>query len=512
MTSSLQDLILQRKPCSERLIETLSKLSELMEALISEDQVYDRVLELLVMLFGAERGAIFLWDFETDSLKVAKTYPSSFKQDEITLGEAKDLSQSSALSAMEEGKVIFTNTALSDERFANRQSVILNKIQTLLCAPLKVGGEVIGAIYMDSRKIESMYEETDRLFFNTVSNLVSTAIEKSRECKELHERTEALKKGCPQQMVGNSELMMALYSKMQQVAQTNATVLIIGESGTGKDLLAKVIHELSPRRDKHFVAVDCGALPETLLESELFGHKRGAFTGAIADKKGLFEEAEGGTVFMDEVSSASMAVQLKLLRFLQDGEIRRIGENLTRKVDVRVICATNTNLEKVKEKRFRRDLYYRLNVFSLRIPPLRERSGDIFLLAEHFRKLYGAKYGKPVRGFTREAARALLKSQWEGNVRELQHAVERAVIICQGQYLSLSDLEIPVPFAKGKSMYRASIETQRRELVEKALKESKGNVSRAAAILGMDRMQFHRLMTRFGIQVTVSKGRPKAKA
>jgi len=234
------------------MIETLSKLSELMEALISEDQVYDRVLELLVMLFGAERGAIFLWDFETDCLKVAKTYPSSFKQDEITLGEAKDLSQSSALSAMEEGKVIFTNTALSDERFANRQSVILNKIQTLLCAPLKVGGEVIGAIYMDSRKIESMYEETDQLFFNTVSNLVSTAIEKSRECQELHKRTEALNKGCPQEMIGSSEPMMALYSEMNQVAPTNASVLILGESGTGKELLACAIHRLSPRRDKPF--------------------------------------------------------------------------------------------------------------------------------------------------------------------------------------------------------------------------------------------------------------------
>jgi len=500
----------RNKPCSGKLLEALSKLTELMEALISEDQVYDRVLELLVMLFGAERGAIFLWDFETDSLKVAKTYPSSFRKDQITLGEAKDLSQSSALSAMEEGEVIFTNTALTDERFANRQSVILNQIQTLLCAPLKVGGEVIGAIYLDSRTMESMFEETDRPFFKTVSNLVSTAIEKSRECRELHERTEALKKGCPHEMIGNSEPMLALYSELRRVAPTNAAVLIQGESGTGKDLLACTIHRLSPRREKHFVAVDCGAIPESLLESELFGHKKGAFTGAFADKPGLFQEANEGTVFIDEITSASPSVQSKLLRVLQEGEIRRLGETKPRKVDVRVICATNRDLEEeVKAKRFRRDLYYRLKVVSLKIPPLRERGSDILLLAEHFRKVYAAQYGKPVRGFTRETARALLKFQWEGNVRELQHAVERGMIMCQGHYLSLSDLEIPTLCTEGRSLYRETLEAKRRALVEKALGESKGNVSRAAAILGIDRMQFHRLMTRFGIQGTMSKGRPK---
>lgn len=502
----------RNKPCSGKLLEALSKLTELMEALISEDQLYDRVLELLVMLFGAERGAIFLWDIETDSLKVAKTYPGSFQKDQITLGEAKELSQSSVLTAMDEGKVIFTNTALTDERFANRQSVILNRIQTLLCAPLKVGGDVIGAIYLDSRKLDSMFEETDRPFFKTVSNLVSTAIEKSRECRELHERTEALEKGCPKEMIGNSEAMLALYSELRRVAPTNASVLIQGESGTGKDLLACTIHRLSPRREKHFVALDCGAIPESLLESELFGHKKGAFTGAFADKPGLFEEATEGSVFLDEITSASPSVQSKLLRVLQEGEIRRLGENKPRKVDVRVICATNRDLEEeVKTKRFRRDLYYRLKVVSLKIPPLRERGSDILLLAEHFRIVFAAQYGKPVRGFTREAARALLKFQWEGNVRELQHAVERGVIMCQGHYLSLCDLEIPILCTQGRSLFRETLESQRRALVEKALEESKGNVSRAAAILGMAPRQLNRLMKRFSILGPMSKERRKVK-
>jgi len=289
--------------------------------------------------------------------------------------------------------------------------------------------------------------------------------------------------------------------------------LILGESGTGKDLLAKSIHALSPRRDKPFVVVDCGALPETLLESELFGYKKGAFTGAFADKPGLFEEADGGTVFIDEITSASLSVQSKLLRSLQEGEIRRLGENKPRKVDVRLICATNADLkEEIKGKRFRRDLFFRLKVVTLKIPPLRERGGDILPLAEHFRKVYAAKYDKPVRGFTREAIKALLKSSWEGNVRELQHAVERAVIISQDHYLNLNDLEIPALLPTGRSLYRETLETQRRELVEKALGESKGNVSRAAAIIGMDRMQLHRLMQRYGVQATMHKGRPKNEA
>ena len=324
---------------------------------------------------------------------------------------------------------------------------------------------------------------------------------------------ELLKKGCSEELIGNSEAMVALYSQVKRVAPTNATVLILGESGTGKDLLAKSIHALSPRRDKPFVVVDCGALPETLLESELFGYKKGAFTGAFADKPGLFKEADGGTVFMDEITSASLSVQSKLLRTLQDGEIRRLGENKPRKVNVRLICATNADLkEEVKGKRFRRDLFYRLKVVTLKIPPLRERGGDILLLAEHFRKDYAAKYDKPVRGFTREAKKALLKSSWEGNVRELQHAVERAVIISRDHYLNLNDLEIPALLPKDRSLYRETLETERRKLVEKALGESKGNVSRAAAIIGVDRMQLHRLMQRYGLQTTMHKGRPKMKA
>lgn len=495
-----------------RKIEALSKLSELVEARSSEDEICAIALELLVQLFGAERGAIFLWDVQKDHLQLKKTFPCSFEKDQVTIADAKELSHTSALSAMEDGEVIYTNKALLDERFASRQSVVLNKIQALLCAPLKVGGEVIGAIYLDSRKIESLFTQIDCPFFKVVTKCVASAIANYRECKELSEIKGILENRNKQELIGSSEAMVKLCSQACHVASSNSTVLIIGESGTGKDLLARKIHERSPRQDKKFVIVDCGALSETLLASELFGHKKGAFTGAVEDKAGLLEEADSGTVFVDEVCSASLEVQKKLLRFLQEGEIRRLGENKLRKVDVRVICSTNKDIEhQVERGLFREDLYFRLKVITLKVPPLRERGGDIILLAEHFRKLNAALLGKPVRGFTREAMKAMLKASWPGNVRELQHAVERAVLMCEGQYVSEQDLELSTQFAKGKSIFRETLETQKLAMVKKALEESKGNITKAATILGMAPKQLNRIMKHFGISGPTSKEGRKAK-
>ncbi len=498
------------------LVEALSRVSELLDTLTSEEEVYARVLELLVTLFAAERGILFLRDTLADDLKVAKAYPPSLEKDQATLTDARDLSKTSALSAMNREEVLFSNSALSDERFARRQSVVLNRIQSLMCAPLKLGDEVIGAIYLDSRLGGSLFSERDRPFLKVVASVASAAIEKAREYREIKEGAEALRNEALAQsglsgMIGTSQTMLALFARARQVAETDSTVLIEGESGTGKELLARAVHDLSNRKDKSFVEVDCGALPETLLESELFGHRKGSFTGATEDSHGLFEEAHGGTVFLDEISTASQGVQAKLLRVLQEGEIRRIGETKPRKVDVRVICATNKNLEgEVALKRFRRDLFYRLKVFSLKVPPLRERAGDIFLLAEHFRKLYAARMGKPVRGFRREAVEAMLRYPWEGNVRELQYAVERAVILCQDRYIGLNDLEIPAPPTGPSLPFKDFLASQMEYYVRQALQASEGNISQAARTLGVSYQNFVWQMQRFKIQRPGSKGgRPK---
>lgn len=518
--SFLASFLHVRNVSSERkgLVEALFKVSDLLDLLTSEEEVYARVLELLVTLFSAERGILFLQDPVEEDLKVAKAYPPSLEQDLATLADARDLSRTSALSAMSEEEVLFSNSALSDERFAQRQSVVLNRIQSLMCAPLSMGGEVIGAIYLDSRLGGTLFSDQDRPFLKAVASVVSAAIEKAREYREMRDRAEALQRqdlavgGLPG-IIGTSQPMLALFTRLKQVAETESTVLIEGESGTGKELLAKAVHTLSKRKDRHFVEVDCGALPETLLESELFGHKKGSFTGASEDKHGLFEEAHGGTVFLDEISSASQGVQAKLLRVLQEGDIRRIGETRPRKVDVRVICATNKDLEaEVALKRFRRDLFYRLKVFSLKVPPLRERGGDIFLLAEHFRKYYAAKMGKPVRGFRREAVKALLRSPWEGNVRELQYAVERAMILCQGHFLGLSDLEIPAPLAGPSLPFKELLESQKEYYVRQALEVSCGNITQAARKLGINYQNFIWLMHRFQIKRPGTKGgRPKSR-
>jgi transcriptional regulator with PAS, ATPase and Fis domain len=291
------------------------------------------------------------------------------------------------------------------------------------------------------------------------------------------------------------------------VAESRSTVLLVGESGTGKELVARAIHFNSLRAAKPFVAVDCGSLAETLLESELFGHVRGAFTGAITSKKGLFEEADGGTCFLDEVGDISLTMQAKLLRVLQEHEIKRVGGTETIKIDVRIIAATNKNLEEmVTEKKFREDLFYRLNVVSLHLPPLRDRGEDIPLLADHFLRKYAAENKKPVSRISQEALDHLLLYEWPGNVRELENVIERAVT------LSHSSLILPEDLPRRLRM--EAVETPTRFLpshiplseleklyIQKVLEETGGNKKKAAAVLGIDRRTLYRMAARYGLTI-----------
>src|SRR5918992_3316524 len=242
-------------------------------------------------------------------------------------------------------------------------------------------------------------------------------------------------------IIGRSPAMKRVLDLVQKVVNTPVTVLLTGETGTGKSLLAHHIHAHSPRKDKLWIAQNCGALPEALLESEIFGHKRGAFTGAVADKKGLFEVADGGTLFLDEVSEMSLTMQIKFLQVLQEGKFRRVGDSAYRAADVRIIAATNKDLEaEVKKGNFRRDLYYRLSVFPIRLPPLRERLEDIHTLVIHFLEHYKQKTGRFISGISKDALAALVSYDWPGNVRELENAIERAVIIASGRQIELTDL------------------------------------------------------------------------
>ena len=295
------------------------------------------------------------------------------------------------------------------------------------------------------------------------------------------------------EIIGVSPAFRRMMTLVEQVADSSATVLIQGESGTGKELVARAIHERSPRKAGPFVAVNCAALPETLLESELFGYEKGAFTGATARKEGRFEVANGGTLFLDEISDLSPVTQPKILRVLQEGEFERLGGNRTIKVDVRIVTATNQDLAAlVRDKRFREDLFYRLNVITIALPPLRHRPEDVPVLAEHFLRLYAAKNNRRLEGFTKDAMRRLEGYSWPGNVRELENVIERAVVLARGANVELTDLPDNVggatPMPDGVFIVRVGTplaEVQQR-LLEETLRLTKGNRTLTAKILGID--------------------------
>jgi DNA-binding NtrC family response regulator len=304
-------------------------------------------------------------------------------------------------------------------------------------------------------------------------------------------------------VVGRSPAMVEVYKTVARVAPGRSTVLIAGESGTGKELIARAVHDHSPRRVRRFVAVDCGALTETLLESELFGHVRGAFTGAVTDTPGLFAEADGGTIFLDEIGDVSPALQAKLLRVLQEHQIRPVGGPAWRSVDVRVIAATNRDLAAaVANGRFREDLYYRLKVVTLALPPLRERREDIPLLVDHLVRRAARHCGKAVTGLSEPALALLSSYPWPGNVRELAHVLERGVALAQHEVLTVEDLPAelhgPVP-PSTDGADRPTLAELKRRYVERVYAECGGNVSRAATILGVDRRSLYRMLQRYGV-------------
>jgi two-component system response regulator HydG len=318
--------------------------------------------------------------------------------------------------------------------------------------------------------------------------------------------------GAEQPIIGQSPSLRATLDVIRQAAPSSATVLLLGESGTGKELFARALHEHSPRSAGPFVPINCAAIPETILESELFGYERGAFTGAVQRKEGRMERAQGGTLFLDEVGELTPAVQVKLLRFLQEGEIERLGGTGAIKVDCRVVAATNQDLQqRVREGRFRDDLFYRLNVIQVTLPPLRDRIEDIPLLADHFIARYAAKNGKSIRGFTRPALDALEAYPWPGNVRELEHAVERAVVLSRGDEIDPDDLPESVrssqaaraaglPGAVEGRTLTVSLGTTMEEIelrvIRETLRQTKGDKNLAAQLLGIAARTIYRKLDR----------------
>ncbi len=369
---------------------------------------------------------------------------------------------------------------------------------SFICVPIRRGTDTIGTLSVDRHYREGIDFDQDLRFLTILSGLISQAVKRiqlvNQEQLRLEEENSTLRRELSEKyrvssIVSNSSRMQEVLEMIHRVAASNATVLLRGESGTGKTMVAKAVHHNSRRAAGPFITVNCSALPETLLESELFGHERGAFTGAHESRKGRFELAEGGTLFLDEIGELSTAVQVKLLSVVQDREFQRVGGTKPLKCDVRLITATNKDLEKaVAEGSFREDLYYRLNVFPIYLPPLRERRTDILLLAEFFLDKFAAENGKQIRRISTPAIDLLTQYHWPGNVRELQNCLERAVLICDEE--TIKSYHLPPTLQSSDSLrqispssFTAAVEGFERELIVDALKKAGGNQTKAAALL-----------------------------
>jgi Nif-specific regulatory protein len=396
--------------------------------------------------------------------------------------------------------------------------------RSVLSVALWFGERVGGALYFGKR-VPHWYDAADVEVASAISAQVVLAVQHQRladdqarlasaegRARRLAEHVHALRGELGEryafdQIVGRAPALREALARAAKVAPTDTTVLVTGESGTGKELVARAIHQASQRSEAPFVAINCAALPETLLESELFGHERGAFTGADRQKPGRFERAAGGTLFLDEVAELSPAVQAKLLRVLQERTFERVGGTTTLHADVRLVAATNRDLDALTASgRFREDLYYRLNVFTVHLPPLRERGDDVLLLADHFARSLGARMGKGEPGLSRDARDALLAHTWPGNIRELQNAIERALIVSDGGLLTAAQLGItprtppapPTADDHGPATHQ-SLAGWERQIVVDALKTARGNKSRAARVLGLTRSQLYTRLKRFGL-------------
>lgn len=394
--------------------------------------------------------------------------------------------------------------------------------RSMICVPLKIEDKIIGTAQVLNKLGEPNFSSFDLDLMEGFAAQAAIAIHNANVFEELQQARDLLGKENLflkqevyhsyqfENIIGTSEKMEVLYKLVVKVMDTPTTILLQGETGTGKEVFARAIHYNSQRKDKKFIAIDCGALPEQLLESELFGHKKGAFTGATVDKKGLFEEADGGTIFLDEIGDVSPKLQLELLRVLQQSEIRRIGENMPRKISVRVISATHKNLKKeIEEGRFREDLFYRLKVVPIELPPLRERREDVSLLVDFFIKKYSKKIGKKVAGITVEAMNYLQRYDWPGNVRELEHEIERLITISdEGGKLTHEFLseEITVNrkpstslfFRDGQSLKDIVSEFEKR-VIEEQLKKHDSNVTHLAKELGLTRQGLFLKMKKYNI-------------
>jgi transcriptional regulator with PAS, ATPase and Fis domain len=416
---------------------------------------------------------------------------------------------------MKSGGPILISDTIGDDAFRDQDSIQRSDIRSIMCSRLALPQTSFTDknifLYLDSSIAQHSFSGEDLEVFRLLSELIASMVNKTEMLAEKETTIETLKSQVKEKQFENLVFQSPSFEKcivtIKQAAPTDAAILLIGESGTGKEMLAKAIHKLSRRSEGNFIPVNCGAIPENLLESEFFGHEKGAFTGAIAPRTGFFEAASNGTLFLDEISELPMQLQVKLLRALQEKEIHKIGSVKYVKVNVRIIAAANTDLEQaVNQNKFRKDLFFRLNVIQVRIPPVRERGQDALLLSRYFLKQYCEVFGAKNMEFSKAAEKAILMFSWPGNVREIQNRIQNAVITSRGSMITPESLNLT---AEQETEYTSIYEAREavdKKMIANALEKSPGNLTNAAKILDMDRKSLRQLIKKYGFDADTLNG------
>ncbi len=496
-----------------RKLSTLLEASQALSATLDLKEGLQRVLEILERHHGAVRSTVVLLNDTTGDVELEASSGAIAPGKRVRYRVGEGITGQ----VVQTGKPVVVPRVSREPKFLNRASdrpELSDQELTYISAPIAVEGRTIGAISVDLHyKADRDYHRTAK-FLGVVGSMISQAVKISRLIQadkqrlldeNTHLRQELKERYEFSNLVGTSGPMRQVYEQIAQVARTNTTVLLRGESGTGKELIAHAVHYNSPRAKKPFIKVSCAALPQDLIESELFGYERGAFTGAHAAKKGRFEVAEGGTLFLDEIGELNMTTQVKLLRVLQEREFERLGGTETIRSNIRLIAATNKDLEKaIAAGEFREDLYYRLNVFSIFVPPLRERKPDVLLLADHFLERFSREHGKQVKRISTAAIDMLSSYHWPGNVRELANVIERAVVVCDAQVIHGHHLPPTLQTAEASgtgqtASLKESLEAFERDALQDALKSARGNRAKAARLLSTTERIFNYRVRRYGI-------------
>jgi transcriptional regulator with GAF, ATPase, and Fis domain len=488
------------------------------------DEMLAVIFTKIKSIFAIEGASIALHDAATKEFYFYRTVEQTDASDKSALLMFRFPDHRGVAGWVKEhGQTLLINDVTQDDRVLNIKSFDPNfTTKSMICVPLKSRRGFLGVFYA-LNKISGLFSERDKKLLEILSGTIAVSLDNARLYGELTDNLQSLERQRREllsqvqadstfnDIIGSSPPMRRLFDLMKKVIETPTTVLIQGETGTGKELIAKVIHFNGPLKDKPFIAENCAALPETLLESELFGHVRGAFTGAVSDKKGLFEIADGGTIFLDEIGEMSLPMQVKLLRVLQEGEFRRVGSHQTVKVNVRLIASTNRDLkEESLRGNFREDLYYRINVFQITPPPLRERKEDILQLASHFLEKCAIRFGKPISQITPQTLDLLVRYDWPGNVRELENEMERAMTMAAGSTFISPDLLSDKLRPAGSNLYESetaqppgslkeAVQALERRMIGEALATASGNRSRAARELGLSRQGLLNKIGAYGI-------------